>query len=99
MSVDAEVIQKQVKTYIKVYVGLLLLTVLTVAVAYVQWTPAMGVLVALLIAGAKAALVSMFFMHLKTEKSTVYYMLLLTIFMFLLVLFLPLFTMVEYDFG
>lgn len=59
------------RTGIAVFVGLLLLTVVTVLVSYVDlglW----NVVVALLIASAKASLVALFFMHLKGESRLVW---------------------------
>jgi cytochrome c oxidase subunit 4 len=52
---------------LKVFGGLILLTILTVAVAYVPLGP-LTVPVALGIAGAKATLVVLFFMHLKYDN-------------------------------
>ncbi len=59
------------RTGIAVFVALLLLTVVTVLVSYVDlglW----NVVVALLIASAKAFLVALFFMHLKGESRLVW---------------------------
>jgi cytochrome c oxidase subunit 4 len=59
------------RTGIAVFVALLLLTVVTVLVSYVDlglW----NVVVALLIASAKASLVALFFMHLKGESRLVW---------------------------
>lgn len=53
-------------TYVKVFVALLVLTVLTVAVSYVPLGGA-SLFVAMVIAVAKAALVVMYFMHLKGD--------------------------------
>jgi cytochrome c oxidase subunit 4 len=52
---------------LKVFGGLILLTILTVAVAYVPLGP-LTVPVALGVAGAKATLVVLFFMHLKYDN-------------------------------
>jgi cytochrome c oxidase subunit IV len=49
--------------YLKVYVALLALLLLTVAAAYVKLGP-LNIIVTLVIAGVKAWLVVMFFMHL-----------------------------------
>lgn len=74
-----------VKTYYKIFFGLLILTVLTVAVAFVD----LGVFnatVAMLIAGSKAWLVMWFFMHVRhaTHLSRVF---VLAGFFWLLILF------------
>lgn len=52
-------------TYILVWLSLMVLLGLTV----LAWQLHMGVVVALLIAGAKAALVIAFFMHLRLESA------------------------------
>jgi cytochrome c oxidase subunit 4 len=59
------------RTYAAVYIGLLLLTVVTVFVSYVN-LGLMNVVVALLIASVKASLVALFFMHLKSEDRLVW---------------------------
>lgn len=59
------------RTYIAVFVALLLLTAVTVLVSYVDlglW----NAVVALLIASVKASLVALFFMHLKSEDRLVW---------------------------
>ena len=59
------------RTGIAVFVALLLLTVVTVLVSYVD-LGLLNVVVALLIASAKASLVALFFMHLKGESRLVW---------------------------
>jgi len=59
------------RTGIAVFAALLLLTVVTVLVSYVDlglW----NAVVALLIASVKASLVALFFMHLKSESRLVW---------------------------
>ena len=58
-------------TYLAVFAALLLLTVITVLVSYVD-LGLLNVVVALLIASAKASLVALFFMHLKGESRLVW---------------------------
>jgi cytochrome c oxidase subunit 4 len=67
-----------VRGYLSVFAALLILTVVTVAVASLELTEGMTVLVAVSIATFKAALVAMFFMHLKGEKPLVFWSLGLT---------------------
>jgi cytochrome c oxidase subunit 4 len=67
-----------VRGYLSVFVALLILTVVTVAVASLELTEGLTVLVAVSIATFKAALVAMFFMHLKGEKPLVFWSLGLT---------------------
>jgi cytochrome c oxidase subunit 4 len=67
-----------VRGYILVFVALLVLTLVTVGVSYLEMSVAPTVVVALAIAGTKAALVAMFFMHLKGERPLVHWALALT---------------------
>jgi cytochrome c oxidase subunit 4 len=59
------------RTYLAVYIALLLSTGVTVLVSYVN-LGMMNVVVALLIASVKASLVALFFMHLKSEDRLVW---------------------------
>lgn len=86
---DPEAIRKETRTYIKVFIALAVLTVLTVAVSYFHMSPVMAVVVALLIATFKGSLVAGFFMHLFHERKTIYWILLLTVVFFLVLLFYP----------
>ena len=70
-----------VKSYLAVFGALLVLTVSTVAVSYLQLPTTPTVVLGLLIASAKATLVVLFFMHLKGEKPMVLWPLALTMFL------------------
>lgn len=66
-------IQKHKKTYILIFLALLVGTVLTVGMYYVHFSSmAVTVAIALLIASVKALLVAAFFMHLISEKKAIY---------------------------
>jgi cytochrome c oxidase subunit IV len=67
-----------VRGYIAVFVALLVLTIVTVGVSYLDLPVTPTILVALAIAATKAALVAMFFMHLKGERPMVQWALGLT---------------------
>ena len=67
-----------VRGYLSVFATLLVLTVVTVAVASLDLTEGMTVLVAITIATFKATLVALFFMHLKGERPMVFWSLGLT---------------------
>jgi cytochrome c oxidase subunit IV len=71
-----------VRGYLAVFGALLVLTVVTVGVASLNLSEGTTVLVAVSIATIKAALVAMFFMHLKSEKPMVFWPLALTMFLF-----------------
>jgi len=66
------------KTYVIVWLCLLLLTVLTVAVSGMKMG-ASGSLTSVVIATIKASLILLFFMHLKYERFLITAMLLLTV--------------------
>ena len=68
----------RIKGYLVIFGALMVLTVLTVAVSYLNLSTTATVLVALAIATAKASLVAMFFMHLKGERPMVHWTLGLT---------------------
>ena len=76
MNIEAQSVS--VRGYLSVFATLLILTVVTVAVASLQLTEGMTVVVAIAIATFKAALVAIFFMHLKGEKPMVFWSLGLT---------------------
>ena len=83
-----------IANYRKVFIYLLIGTTLTVWASYmefnVQNSIAGAVFVGLTIAFIKGYLVAANFMHLKSEKKMIYYILLLTIFFLALLLFIPL---------
>jgi cytochrome c oxidase subunit 4 len=60
------------RTYILVWVGLVILTGLTYTVAVGLQAEGWAVLVALAIAGTKSGLVLNYFMHLKSERLTIF---------------------------
>jgi caa(3)-type oxidase subunit IV len=64
----AQDIDKHVRTYIIVFVSLMVLTVITVAVAFLKMPVWMGIAVALFIATIKGTLVACYFMHLISEN-------------------------------
>ena len=72
-----------VQGYVAVFGALLLLTLATVGVSYLQLPSAPTIALGLTIASAKAALVVLFFMHLKGEKPMVMWPLALTMFLFI----------------
>jgi cytochrome c oxidase subunit 4 len=71
--------------YVAVWSGLVVLTVATVAVSYVD-LGLLNVAVALLIASAKASLVALFFMHLKSEDRLVWTFALVPVFFLALII-------------
>lgn len=92
---DAESVRKQTRSYLMVFGALMVLTVLTVGVAYLHMSPVMAVGVALVIALFKGTLVAGVFMHLFSERKLIYWVLALTVIFFLVLLFYP--TLSEWD--
>ena len=90
MSGSAEDVKKHIKTYWTIGGVLLVLTVVTVAISYVEFAVPLTIAVALLIAIGKGSLVASYFMHLIGERRGIYAALLLTAFFFLVLMFLPL---------
>ncbi len=79
-------IKKEINLYLKVFGALAVLTVLTVAAAYLDVGIGLAVVIAMVIATTKGSLVASFFMHLAHEKGLIYLTLIITI-VFLLALF------------
>ena len=90
MSESEEDIRQHIKLYWKIGGALLALTVVTVAVSYIEFTVPIAIFVALVIAGTKGSLVASYFMHLIGERRSIYAALLLTVFFFLVLIFIPL---------
>ena len=88
-----------VRPYITVFVTLLVLTMVTVAVASLKLGESTTVLVAISIATAKATLVAMFFMHLKGERPMVFWSLGLTAVLFASLFAFVLWTEGDHLFG
>jgi len=90
-----EEFKKHLGKYYVVFVALLCLTAITVGVSYLKLNRPLAIAVALVIASVKAGMVAGVFMHLISEKKVIYAVLILTAAFFLLVLFLPSFTVFE----
>ena len=74
-----------------VFVGLMALTLITVAVSYLRLGVEAAIIVALIIATVKGSLVASYFMHLISEKKMIYMTLILTAVFFAVLMALPLF--------
>jgi cytochrome c oxidase subunit 4 len=85
-------IDRHVRIYITVFVALMVLTIITVAVSYLDLPVAGAVAVALFVAVVKGSLVACYFMHLISEKKLIYAVLVLTIIFFAALLALPVIT-------
>ena len=90
LTVDHAVdIDKHVRVYIIVFVALMALTLITVAVSYLDLSTPMAVAVALFIATIKGSLVACYFMHLISEKRLIYAVLVITVIKFVALMALP----------
>jgi cytochrome c oxidase subunit IV len=85
-------IDRHVRIYITVFVALMALTLITVAVSYLDLPPAMAITVALFVATVKGSLVACYFMHLISEKRLIYAVLVITVIKFIALMALPAFT-------
>ena len=85
-------IDRHVRTYISVFVALMVLTVITVAISRIDLSVPMAVTVALIVATIKGSLVACYFMHLISEKKLIYAVLVLTVVFFIALLALPVIT-------
>ena len=90
MSESAEHVREHIKLYWKIAGALMVLTVATVGVSYIQFGVAMGIVVALIIAATKGSLVASYFMHLIGERKSIYATLALTALFFIILIFIPL---------
>ena len=88
-------IDKHVRVYLTVFITLMFLTIVTWAVAYLDLGITGAIAVALLIASVKASLVACYFMHLISEKKLIFLVLGFTVFFFIGLLLLPLFTTMD----
>lgn len=84
-----EDVGKHAGIYIKVFLGLMALTVVTVLASYFRLAIPVAVTVALIVAALKGSLVASFFMHLIEEKKAIYAVLILTGVLFLVLMLLP----------
>ena len=89
---DPADIDKHVRVYITVFVALMALTIITVAVSYLDLSTPMAIAVALFIAIIKGSLVACYFMHLISEKKLIYAVLGITVFKFVALMILPVLT-------
>lgn len=84
-----EEIRQETRRYLVIFAALAGLTVVTVAVSYLDLPTSTAVVLAMVIATIKGSLVAGYFMHLLDEQKVIYAILALTIFFFMLVFVLP----------
>ena len=95
MHSDPVAIKKSIRTYLTVGAMLLVFTAITVAANQFHFAVPVAITVALIIAGMKGSMVAGIFMHLSHEKQWIYGALLLTVAFFIVLMFVPLFTVLD----
>ncbi len=74
---EAARVREHLKVYVMVFVALAVLTVVTVAISYLDLPTALAISVAMVVATVKASLVAGYFMHLLSEEKVILYLLVL----------------------
>ena len=95
MHSDPAEIKKSVRSYITVFVMLMVFTVITVAASRFHFAVPLAITIALIIATLKGSMVAGVFMHLLHEKRAIYGAPLLTLVFFIVLLFIPLLTILD----
>ena len=88
-------IEHHIQIYIKVFIALGVLTVLTVAVSYLEVSFIEAFFLAITIATIKGSLVLGFFMHLISERAAIIWILVATAIAFLILMFIPLISLTD----
>jgi cytochrome c oxidase subunit 4 len=96
MHSDQAEVKKSVRSYMTVFVMLMVFTVLTVTASRFHLAVPVAITLALVIAAMKGSMVASVFMHLSHEKRAIYGALLLTIVFFLVLLFIPVLSMMDH---
>lgn len=87
-----EDIRKHVRIYLAVFAALGVLTVFTVLASLLTVSMPLAVVIALIIASVKAFLVAAYFMHLMSDRMTIYTILILTALCLIVMLLVPVLT-------
>ncbi len=95
MHSDPESVRRSVRLYLKIGGSLLLFTAITVAANRFHFVVPVAIAVALIIATIKGSMVASVFMHLNNEQRWIYGALILTVFFFIVLMCLPLFTTLD----
>ncbi len=96
MSSDSEhSIEHHIQTYIRVFIALGILTIITVAVSYLEVSFIEAFFLAITIATIKGSLVLGFFMHLISERAAIIWILVATAVAFFILMFIPLISLTD----
>lgn len=91
---DVEAVKAAVRKYLLIFAALIVGTIVTVLVSYVDFgSHARNIIVGLIIASIKAFLVAGYFMHLISERKMIYGILLATVFFFASLMYLTIWSM------
>ena len=88
-------IEHHIQTYIRVFIALGVLTVITVAVSYLEVSFIEAFFLAVTIASIKGSLVLGFFMHLISERAAIIWILVATTVAFIILMFIPLISLTD----
>ncbi len=86
---EAARVKQHVRVYVMVFSALAVLTVVTVAISYLQLPTAYAIGIAMVVATVKASLVALYFMHLISEEKVILWLLALCAAFFAALMFLP----------
>jgi cytochrome c oxidase subunit IV len=96
MQSDVAEVRKSVRSYITVFVALMVFTIITVAASRFHFAVPVAITIALIIATMKGSMVAGVFMHLSHEKKLIYGALLLTVVFFIVLMFVPILTQLDH---
>ncbi len=74
---EAARVKSHLRVYVMVFIALGVLTVVTVALSYLELPTAIAITVAMVVATVKASLVAGYFMHLLSEEKVIIWLLVL----------------------
>ena len=87
---EAARIKQHVRVYVMVFSALAVLTVVTVAISYLDLSTGAAITIAMIVATVKASLVALYFMHLISEQKVIIWLLALCAAFLVFLMFLPL---------
>ena len=90
-----EAIEHHIKIYINVFISLAVLTIVTVAVSYLEVSFIEAFFIAITVATIKRSLVLFYFMHLISERQAIIWLLVTTLVAFMILLFIPLISLTD----
>ena len=90
-----EAIEHHIKIYINVFISLAVLTIVTVAVSYLEVSFIEAFFIAITVATIKGSLVLCYFMHLISERQAIFWLLVTTLVAFMILLFIPLISLTD----